>query len=321
MNVLWWKRGKWMRPDAEGAEGGGGGGGTATAPPAVDPKAVDRHFDEVEDDLDLSGDGEGDGGAAAGDRAMEQQALAKGWTSKDKFRGDPAKWVDAKTFVERGERFATNLKNENAALKRQLDEFKGTADAFRRYHDEVVAGKQKEIDEAIRGLKRQVREAEGDRDYDTADAAESRIKLLEEQKAKVQQDAAQVRQTAPAPMDPTLRKWIDEGNEWFEQDARLRAYSLEVGQEMKKLHPTLVGRAFLDRVREVMEEDFPVKFGAVQRRSMAEGGGGRRTAGGGAAERSIRDLPKADRDLCRQFVKEGWVTEESFVKSYFDRNQ
>jgi hypothetical protein len=311
MNVLWWKRGRWLKPDGEGDNGTG----TATAPPAVDPREVDRHFDAVDDELD---DGEGEAGGAA-DRAIEQQALVKGWTPKDKFRGDPAKWVDAKTFVERGERFASNLKNENSALKRQLEEFKGTAEAFRRFHDEVVAGKQKEIDEAIKGLKRQVRESEGDRDYETADAAESRIKLLEEQKAKVQQEAAQVQQTAPQQMDPTLRAWIDEDNQWFEQDGRLRAYSIEVGTELKKLHPTLLGRPFLDRVRQIMEEDFPQKFGAVQRRSMAEGGGGRRMASS-ASERSIRDLPKADRDLCRQFVKEGWVTEESFVKSYFERN-
>lgn len=309
--MAWFKKFRFQRPDGDGTDGGGG-----TAAPTE--AEIDQHFDEA--DLD-AGDDDVTQSEGPGERSTEQAALSKGWTPKDKFKGDPAKWVDAKTFVERGERFASNLKNENQALKRQLEEFKGTAAAFRKYHDEVVAGKQKEIDEAIRGIKRTVKEAEGDRDYDTAEAGEARIKLLEEQKVKLQQEAAAVQQTAPAGINPELQTWIDNGNEWFNTDLKLRAYSIVIGEEIRRAQPQIDGPTFLAQVRERMEEDFPAKFGAMPaRRSMADAGGGRRATSPGGGGKSIRDLPKADRDLCRQFVKEGWVTEESFVKSYFERN-
>lgn len=304
-----------LKPDGEGGAGGG-----AVAPTAAE---IDAKFDAVDLELDDGGTGaEGTGSQSSGDadRAAEQTALSKGWTPRDKFKGDPAKWVDAKTFVERGERFASNLKNENAALKQQLAEFKGTAEAFRKYHADVMEGKQKEIDTAIKQLTREGKEADADRDFDTAEAIESRIELLRAQKAKLQGEAATVAAPAAPTIDPVLREWIDEDNKWFETDPKLRAYSIELGQTLRKENPNLLGRPFLDRVREIMEEDFPTKFQPAQRRSMADGSSGRSSLGSGSGK-SIRDLPKADRDLCRQFVKEGWVKEDDFVKSYFARQQ
>ena len=33
---------------------------------------------------------------------IENEAREMGWTDKDGFKGDPEKWVDAATFVDRG---------------------------------------------------------------------------------------------------------------------------------------------------------------------------------------------------------------------------
>src|SRR5260370_13868990 len=60
----------------------------------------------------------------------ESEASRQGWVPRDKYRGDAAKWVDAKTFVERGERFASHLQREVASLKQKLEDFEGTKAAF-----------------------------------------------------------------------------------------------------------------------------------------------------------------------------------------------
>jgi DNA repair exonuclease SbcCD ATPase subunit len=299
---------------------------TLTPTPAEEAAALEKTFAEMELEELPEGDAGGeasDGGAAEASRQAEREALSKGWTPKDKFKGDPAKWVDAKTFVERGKRFNQNLQNEVQTLKRQLEEFRGTATAFKKFHDEVMQQKEEEIEEAKKELKRRRREADREGDDDTVEKIDDRLELLDKKKDELKTQAAEVQ--APAnvqQVDPVLQAWIEDDNDWFRTDARLRAYSIEIGQELKRTQPKLEGRAFLDEVRRQMEEDFPKKFGysaAAPRRTVVDGGGSGRDSGG-ASVYSERDLPKAERELMVQFIKEGWTTKEKFLKSYFERN-
>src|SRR2546421_12509972 len=66
--------------------------------------------------------------------AEETEVKAKelGWAPKEEFRGNPEKWVDAETFLKRGEEIlplvkAQNrkLQNEVTALQRENAETKG----------------------------------------------------------------------------------------------------------------------------------------------------------------------------------------------------
>lgn len=298
-------------PAGDGTDGGG------------TDHVADLEAQAAEADLaDL--DSQTEGGDAGEDRATEQEALSKGWTAKDKFRGDPGKWVDAKTFVERGKRFNQNLQNEVVSLKRQLEEFKGTALQFKKFHEETLNQKDSDLKAAQAELKTRLRAANREGDDDLADTIEGRMEVLREAEVKLAAEkAAAVAPVAPAAQEvnPVLQSWIDEDNSWFKDDSKMRAYAIEIGQELKKAQPNLEGRAFLDQVREQMESDFPSKFAPTARnprRSIADGGN--RTTSQSAAGHSFRDLPKADRDLCLQFVKEGWTTQEKFVESYFERN-
>lgn len=275
-----------------------------------------------------------EGSAAEADRAAEQEALSKGWTPKDKFKGPADKWVDAKTFVERGKRFNQNLQNENAALKRQLAEFKGTADAFRKFHKETMDQRTAELDKAKTDLKRALRIADREENDDLVQEIEGRLALIDDEQKKIVAKTEEVQKVPEAPpqLDPILEAWIEDGNEWFREDIRMQAYSIQVGQQLKKEHgDKLQGRAFLDEVRKIMEEDFPKLKGKVaakeeeeaeppappQRRTIVDGSG--RNAKSSAGTKTIRDLPAEDRKLCAEFVANGWTTEKDFLKSYFSR--
>src|SRR5258708_39582765 len=49
------------------------------------------------------------------------EAGTHGWVDKPDFKGDPAKWVDAKTFLERGQTFIPFLKAESGRLRQGLE--------------------------------------------------------------------------------------------------------------------------------------------------------------------------------------------------------
>ena len=51
----------------------------------------------------------------------EISARAMGWRPQDEFGGDPERWVDADTFVARGEQVMPLLKAQNKKLRQEMD--------------------------------------------------------------------------------------------------------------------------------------------------------------------------------------------------------
>jgi hypothetical protein len=290
---------------------------------------IEAELEGMQGELDLQG---GEGGEPSPAEALEaelaaaeDQATRQGWMPKDQYKGDPKKWVDAKTFVERGERFVTNLQQEVAALRKELQDFQGTKAAFIKFHEESMEKKATELTEAISTLRIQRSEAQRDGDDEVVIQIEDRIELLKDQqkelKAPIKQEAAP---TAPAKLDmdnPVLNEWITDGNEWFRDEPKLRDYSIAVGEHLMKEGETARGRAFLDKVTAVMQRDFPRRFkstGSSFGLGNATSGSG--NVGGRSASvsgKTVRDLPEEDRALMKQFIKEGWTTEEKFLASYF----
>lgn len=270
-------------------------------------------------------------------RATEKEATKKGWVPKDQYKGDPAKWVDARTFIDRGERFNQNLQRELAGMRKKLQEFEGTKKAFVKFHEETIAAKDKELAKAINDLRVARSEATADGDHEGAVALEDRIDLLRDERKKLKETPAEQQEEedgpdgskakGPNPTDPVLVEWIADGNEWFDDDPAMRAYAIAVGEGLIKGDPDQPrGRKFLDKVRAKMEEEFPRKFKAKtparEKTDPAEGGGKGGNSGSGkyAGGKTEADLPAEDRRLMRQYIAEGWTTKEKFLTSYWERN-
>jgi hypothetical protein len=118
-------------------------------------------------------------------REAETSASRKGWLPKHLYKGDPKTWVPADVFLERGERFASNLQREVADLRRKLEDFEGTKKAFQKFHEETLARKDAELKEAIAALRVQRSQATAEGDHEGAVALEDRIELLREQQREV----------------------------------------------------------------------------------------------------------------------------------------
>lgn len=261
-----------------------------------------------------------------GAQAPDSEALARrrGWVPKEEFEGDESKWVDAETFVERGNNFNSTLKKELAAVKAELANFKGTAEAFKKFHAEALKGKQAELDNALKQIKSQHREAIRDGDDDAADALEGRMEVLRKDKADLQKeiDTPTIEpKGAPDPKDAppdavkNLQEWVADGNEWFEKDLPMQAYALKIAEQLQANGETLRGKPFLEKVAKQVRADFPHKFNNPNRQREGSTESGQQSVKTGPG-RTAKDLPEEDRNLMKEFVKAGWVTEESFLKNY-----
>ena len=235
---------------------------------ATDQEALD-FGDELDAD-DAADNGEAAVAALAAEAANTAavaEASRKGWVPREQFKGPADKWVDAKTFVERGERFNVNLQREVQQLKEQIASFEGTKKAFAKFHEETVAKKDTEMAEAIASLRSQRSAAIREGDDDGAVALEDRIDLLKEQRKEL---AEPVKQEA-VPTAPVvgasliMEEWIADGNQWFQDEPKLRDYAIAIGDQMMKDGETVRGRKFLDLVAAKMAEEFPRRFRAMEK--------------------------------------------------------
>lgn len=260
--------------------------------------------------------------------SSDNEALARrrGWVPKEEFSGDASKWVDADTFVERGNNFSANLQKELKKVQAELAKFQGTAEAFKKFHAEAMKGKQQELDSALKQLKSQHREAIRDGDDDAADALEGRMEVIRSDKAALQKeldnppDAPNVKKdpdpaTAPPEAVKNLRDWVADGNDWFDNDMPMQKYALAIAEELVNKGETLRGRPFLDKVAKQVRADFPHKFSNPNRQREGSAESGQQSVKHGPG-RTVKDLPEADRQLMKEFVAAGWITEEKFLKDY-----
>lgn len=286
------------------------------------------HYIRSEDDDAGGGAGEGDNDHLV--REQELEASRKGWIPKHKYSGPEGKWKDAATFLADGAKFNSRLQDELATVKRELSEFKGTAKQFADFQQRQIEARDAQIGDLVKDLKRQQREAIRDGNDDLADAIDDRMTILDDERANIKQQIEKAKQGPVAGVtpgvidengntnDPTVRAWIDEGNQWFNESKPMRDYCFALANEAIAAGETKRGRPFLDLMRERMEEAFPLKFkkagDPTARGSMTEAGG----SGGGDGRRyTVNDLPEADRELMKVGIRQGWTTEQNFLKNYF----
>jgi len=124
-------------------------------------------------------------------------------------------------------------------------------------------------------------------------------------------------ENTPPAIDPNLQVWLDK-NTWFGVDKRMTSIVNGIGESLRLEFPGLKGQPFLEKLDEVLQEEFPNKFGKAAKRtpnSPVESGAGRQSRTGSAAQ-SYENLPQGAKAACDRFVKQKLLTREQFVNDY-----
>jgi len=258
---------------------------------------------------------------------VRQEAESQGWVPKEKFRGNEADWVDADTFVKRGREILPILRknNENLikdlnATKEQLKEFRQAAEEFKQFQREAYERKASEYEKRIQEIKESRAQAISDGDGQRVNALDDALDLAKEEFKEAKQavkdaDTVKVPEPTQAEVDPGLQAWLDR-NTWFGEDRRMTAVVNGIGESLRLEFPLLKGQPFLDKLDEVLAEEFPTKFGKKQSpSSRVESGSGRQSRGGSNAQ-SYDNLPVEAKAACDRFVKQKLMTREQYVADF-----
>jgi hypothetical protein len=260
---------------------------------------------------------------------VRQEAESQGWVPKERFRGNESDWVDADTFVKRGREILPILRKNNENLikdlqstKEQLKEFREAAEEFKKFQKEAYERKAQDYEKRIQEIKESRAQAISDGDGqkvnaldDALDAAKDELK--EAKQAVKDADKAPIETPASTEIDPGLQVWLDR-NTWFGQDKRMTGIVNGIGESLRIEFPLLKGQAFLDKLDEVLAEEFPGKFGAEKKSpaSRVESGSGRAGRGSSSNAQTYDNLPSEAKAACDRFVKQKLMTREQYVADF-----
>ena len=260
---------------------------------------------------------------------VQHEAESQGWVPKERYRGNEADWVDAETFVKRGREILPILRknNENLvkdlnATKEQLKEFREAAEEFKKFQKESYERKAQEYEQRIQDIKESRAQAISDGDGQKVNALDDALDQAKDELKEAKQAVkdADKAPTTPQPdttIDPGLQSWLDR-NTWFGQDKRMTSIVNGIGESLRIEFPGLKGQPFLDKLDEVLAEEFPNKFGNEKKQSptsRVESGSGRAGRSGGNAQ-TYDNLPSEAKAACDRFVKQKLMTREQYVADF-----
>jgi hypothetical protein len=277
--------------DEEGGETGGG-----KADEIVDENKGDGAVKEPEDSPEILA-----------------KAEKMGWTPKDQFKGDPAKWRPASEFVERGENMLPIVRAQVKRQEREIADLKAGLRELGEYHNKT---QQRAYEQALADLKAQRAEAIKNGDGAAFDEVDDKIDDLKKDIAK------NTTKKDDDGVDPAFQEWLSR-NAWA-NDPKLQAYGSAVADELRANGTKAIGVELLDLVTKEVKAKFPEKFENPRRNAAAavEGGSGPRRGGG----KSYADLPADAKAACDRMARNGYSDrpkemaefKAQYVKHYFE---
>lgn len=253
----------------------------------------------------------GDTTGAGSGRDFTAEASKMGWVPEDKWHGKTA-WIDAETFVKRGEEVLPIVQADNRKLREQVASLSAqnaqiaqeTAE-FKTYLEGARAKDKANYEAQLTELQQIRKDAVTSGDGEAFAAADDRIDKLKAAAATGTTPPAQQQ----APMHPDWAPWLAE-NQWYsqDQDLMMEANSL-VAITAKKTG--LTGRALFEAIKAKVAKLNPDKFDEVVERG---GGPEERTEPtapprkGGAKAQTYENLPLDAKKACDNFIAKGWIS-------------
>jgi len=225
---------------------------------------------------------------------LEEKALKMGWTPKDEFKGDPAKWRPADEFVERGENMLPIVK---AQVKRQANEIAELKDAIRQFGEYHTKTEQRAYQQAMQDLKEQRAQAIATGDGAAFDRVDDQIEKL--------RDEVKSKEIKPAPHpadDPVFKEW-ESRNAWS-KDPEMQKWAYSYGKHLIEAGEAELGDDVLEKVAKAARSKFPDKFENKRREtapSVESGVPAQRRGGKGYS-----DLPAEAKAACDRMAKNAY---------------
>ena len=244
------------------------------------------------------------------ERDFEAEASADGWVPEAQWDKPDKEWVDARTFIEKGEKVMgivkghrDRLKVENTELLSRIETLEMTTKEYGEYQRQLRDSDRSKAQEEVKSLKLQLAEA-----VSSADGPEF-TRLNEEIASR--EKSIDVR---PGPDNRQIaQKWHSE-NEWYGKDSILTDYADGVANRLQRQGVT--GKFYFEEITRQVKAAFPGEFKNTnrERENGVESGGNREVPNRKA--QSYDNLPAWAKEACDKFDKTGVCSKKDYVANF-----
>lgn len=235
---------------------------------------------------------------------QESKARIQGWVPKEEFRGDPAKWIDAKLFNERGETIIPIMRERNERLEKDVremrEEFKEFSEFHRQTEDRIYKKALKEIEQ---------RKLTAVENADTTEYQKAELERVELEKVK---PIPKIEKPVELPEMQEFRK----ANIWYESDPELTVEADALGVAYSKQN--IPYPKILEKVQTTMKILHPEKFANVKRDdySKVESVSSETGLPKKGNSHTYENLPVEAKKQCDKWIKNGLLTKEQYIRDY-----
>lgn len=212
------------------------------------------------------------------ERDYEAEARLMGWHPQDEFRGNPDDWVDARTFITRGEQQLPILRennrklqarvrrtdDDNAELRQQMNEMRESLSTMRTM---LERGQEVGYQRAKAEFEAQMREAVRSGDEARFDKIQADMEKLDEQHDAIK---APTEPKAPAPPTkpklpgtPEFQAWFEENKVWLLADPVLQGAANSASKALDESDEPLSQDEYWEKVTEMVQTKYPRRFAAA----------------------------------------------------------
>jgi hypothetical protein len=225
----------------------------------------------------------------------EAEASKMGWRPQEQFKGSPEKWVDAQTFVERGEQILPIVKAELKKTRAELAEVRTAAQEFYKLTEEAATRRDAEwrakYEQAVQDKAAAITSGDGEK----AVEAEARQKELEANRPQPKKEEQK--------LHPSFVAWR-ERNDWFGSDEDRTDEATAIGFRLTR--KGLQGEAFFEALDEEMAKRTP------PRASPQRGG---KPSGESKGVKSYDNLKPEYKEACDKMVRTLGIKKEQYIAS------
>jgi len=253
---------------------------------------------------------------AVAELSIEDRARALRWVPKEEFKGDPAKWVPAETFVDR-QPFFEKIDQLKTSLKHVQTEQEREKERNRKFMAEYQAAAMKaaeaQFNEKLAVLREEkklaLREGETDR---VVDLDEQMADLREQKKQAAYVEMPERIIPDPAEQRAKVQAFV-ERNKWYDTDEDMRDWADMRGRRLAS--QGIHGDEILSRLEKDVKEAFPQKFRNSNRDkpSAVEGS----SAAGSISKSVPSDMSTLEREIMKNIISvTPGMTEAQYIKEF-----
>ncbi len=264
------------------------------------------------------------------DKQYEERARRQGWRPKDEYSGNADRWVDAKTFVLRGEaelplireRFR-KMDTQFAETKAELNETKKrlteASEVLVELRDMSVKSEERAYGRALAQIQAKQRQAVREASEEKFAAAQQEYEQLGPPPAappKRETVKTEIPPVNPAQPDPAVIQWVAE-NPWFNSDQVLNVYAISEENVVKAEHPGWSVTEQLGEVKKRVMDRFPEKFNN-RRRTAPSPVSSSQAPPAKPKGRTVKDLPADAKAALAKFKAQmPTYTDKEYLTMFF----